>query len=147
MDQDFSEFVQLLLANDVRFLIIGGYALAAHGAPRYTGDLDTWVWLDHVNAERIIQVLKEFGFGSLEISREDFLLPKTVIQLGFPPHRIDLLTGIDGIQFEEAWPRREVFDIGGLSVPFISRQDLITNKKAVARPQDLADVAKLEGSH
>lgn len=88
--------------------------------------------------------LEQFGFGSLEISRDDFLLPNSVIQLGYPPHRIDLLMGIDGVEFEEAWPRRATFDIGGLSVPFISRQDLIINKKAVARPQDLADVAKLE---
>ena len=144
LDQDFNEFVQLLLANDVRFLIIGGYALAAHGAPRYTGDLDTWLWVNGDNADRVLVVLESFGFGSLNITREDLLNPDTVIQLGYPPHRIDLLTGIDGVDFDEAWSRRAKFDINGQLVPFINREDLITNKKAVARPQDLADVAKLE---
>ena len=144
LDQDFNEFVQLLLANDVRFLIIGGYALAAHGAPRYTGDLDTWLWVNDNNANRVLVVLESFGFGSLNITREDLLNPNTVIQLGYPPHRIDLLTGIDGVGFDEAWNRRVEFEINGRRVPFISREDLITNKRAVARPQDLADVAKLE---
>ncbi len=144
LDQDFNEFVQLLLANDVRFLIIGGYALAAHGAPRYTGDLDTWLWVNRDNANRVLVVLESFGFGSLNITREDLLSPDTVIQLGYPPHRIDLLTGIDGVGFDDAWTRRVEFVINGELVPFISREDLITNKKAVARPQDLADVAKLE---
>ncbi len=144
LDQDFNEFVQLLLANDVRFLIIGGYALAAHGAPRYTGDLDTWLWVNDDNANRVLVVLESFGFGSLNITREDLLNPNTVIQLGYPPHRIDLLTGIDGVGFDEAWNRRVEFEINGRRVPFISREDLITNKRAVARPQDLADVAKLE---
>ena len=144
LDQDFNEFVQLLLANEVRFLIIGGYALAAHGAPRYTGDLDTWLWVNGDNADRVLVALESFGCGSLNITREDLLNPDTVIQLGYPPHRIDLLTGIDGVDFDEAWSRRAKFDINGQLVPFISREDLITNKKAVARPQDLADVAKLE---
>ena len=145
LDQDFNEFVQLLLANDVRFLIIGGYALAAHGAPRYTGDLDTWLWVNDDNADRMLVVLDSFGFGALNITREDLLNPDTVIQLGYPPHRIDLLTGIDGVDFDDAWSRHVTFDINGELVPFISREDLITNKKAVARLQDLADVAKLEG--
>ena len=144
LDQDFNEFVQLLLANRVRFLIIGGYALAAHGAPRYTGDLDTWLWVNSDNADRMLAALDSFGFGSLNITRDVFLLPDTVIQLGYPPHRIDLLTGIDGVEFDDAWHRHVKFEINGVLVPFISREDLITNKKAVARPQDLADVAKLE---
>ncbi|MBU6233120.1 MAG: nucleotidyltransferase [Acidobacteria bacterium] len=144
LDQDFNEFVQLLLANDVRFLIVGGYALAAHGAPRYTGDLDTWLWVNDHNADRMLVVLDSFGFGSLNITREDLLNPDTVIQLGYPPHRIDLLTGIDGVSFDEAWNRRMEVEVNGQQIPFISREDLITNKKAVARPQDLADVAKLE---
>lgn len=144
LDPDFNEFVQLLLANEVRFLIIGGYALAAHGAPRYTGDLDTWLWIDSDNAHRVLLTLENFGFGSLGITREDLLTPDTEIQLGYPPHRIDLLTGIDGVDFGDAWSRHVEFDINGVRVPFISREDLIANKKAVARPQDLADVAKLE---
>ena len=144
LDQDFNEFVRLLLANNVRFLIIGGYALAAHGAPRYTGDLDTWLLVNSDNAERVIAVLEAFGFGSLNITRDVLLQPDIVLQLGHPPHRIDLLTGIGGVNFDDAWSRRVEFVIDGRNVPFISREDLITNKKAVARPQDLADVATLE---
>ena len=144
LDPDFNEFVQLLLDNEVRFLVIGGYALAAHGSPRYTGDLGTWLWLDRGNANRVLLALDAFGFGSLNISIEVLLTPDIVIQLGYPPHRIDLLTGIDGVQFDDAWSRRAEFEISGVQVPFISREDLITNKKAAARPQDLADVARLE---
>ena len=144
LDQDFSEFVQLFLDNDVRFLIVGGYAMAAHGLPRFTGDLDTWVWIDHENAERIMKALTEFGFSSLDITAKDFQSPNLVVQLGFPPHRIDLLTGIDGVEFEEAWKRRIEVGINGVDVPFIGREDLITNKKAASRVQDLADVARLE---
>ena len=144
LDQDFSEFVQLFLDNDVRFLIVGGYAMAAHGLPRYTGDLDTWVWIDHENAERIMKALTEFGFSSLDITANDFQSPNLVVQLGFPPHRIDLLTGIDGVEFQEAWKRRIEVEVNGVDVPFIGREDLITNKKAARRAQDLADVARLE---
>ena len=145
LDQDFSEFVQLFLDNDVRFLIVGGYAMAAHGLPRFTGDLDTWVWIDHENAERIMKALTEFGFSSLDITAKDFQSPNLVVQLGFPPHRIDLLTGIDGVEFEEAWKRRIEVGVNGVDVPFIGREDLITYKKAASRVQDLADVARLEG--
>jgi len=92
----------------------------------------------------MLTALDSFGFGSLNITRDVLLLPDTVIQLGYPPPRIDLLTGIDGVNFDDAWSRRVEFVIDGRRVPFISREDLITNKKAVARPQDLADVATLE---
>jgi len=144
LDQDFSEFVQLFLDNDVRFLVVGGYALAAHGLPRYTGDLEAWVWIDHENAERIMKSLAEFGFGSLDITAKDFQSPNLVVQLGFPPHRIDLLTGIDGVEFEEAWKHRIEVGVNGTEVPFIGREDLIANKKAAGRAQDLADVTRLE---
>jgi Nucleotidyl transferase of unknown function (DUF2204) len=143
MDQDFREFGRLLLEHDVRFLIVGGYAVAVHGAPRFTGDLDTWIWIDRSNAERVLAVLEAFGFGSLPISAADLMSPDLVIQLGYPPHRIDLLTGIDGVEFDEAWHRRVTITVDGDELPFISRDDLITNKKAAARPQDLADVAAL----
>ena len=144
LDPDFNEFVQLLLDNDVRFMIIGGYALAAHVVPRFTGDLDTWLWLHEENVDRVMTVLEAFGFGSLNINREDFLHPDRIIQLGYPPHRIDLLTNIDGVEFHDAWKRHVRFKVGDLEVPFISREDLIANKKTVARPQDLVDVASLE---
>jgi hypothetical protein len=143
MDRDFNEFAGLLLDHDVRFLIVGGYALAAHGVPRYTGDLDAWLWVDPENASRVLATLEAFGFGAIDVTLDDLLDPDLVIQLGYPPHRIDLLTGIDGVEFDAAWERRVGVDIDGRTVPFISRDDLITNKLAAARPQDLVDVARL----
>jgi hypothetical protein len=144
MDQDFNEFVELFLDHDVRFLIVGGYALAAHGVPRYTGELDAWLWVDAGNAARTLQALDEFGFGTLGIDVSDLTNTDSVVQLGYPPHRIDLLTVIDGVAFDEAWERRVEVEVSGRTVPFISRQDLIVNKLAAARPQDLADVDRLQ---
>ena len=144
MDRDFREFVESFLDHDVRFLIVGGYALAAHGAPRYTGDLDAWLWVDRGNAEKIIAALADLGFGSLGIAITDLIDPDLVIQLGYPPRRIDLLTGIDGVDFNDAWDRRIEIDVDGQKIPFISRTDLIANKTAAGRPQNLADVARLE---
>jgi len=145
MDRDFNEFAELLLDHEVRFLIVGGYALAAHGAPRYTGDLDAWLWVDPINATRVLAVLEEFGVGAVDVTIEALLNPDLVIQLGYPPHRIDLLTGIDGVSFDAAWDRRVEFDIAERRIPFISRDDLIANKVAAGRPQDIADVARLTG--
>ena len=145
LDRDFKEFVALLNAHNVRYLIVGGYAVAAHGLPRYTGDFDTWLWLSKENAQRVLGVLDEFGFGGLAIAEEDFSREDSVVQLGYPPHRIDLLTSISGVNFEEAWLRRLDVEIEGEVVGFIGREDLITNKRAVGRPQDLADVARLIG--
>jgi hypothetical protein len=102
LDPDFSEFVALLAAHDVRYMIVGGYALAAHGLPRATGDLDAWIWPDPDNARRVLEVLDEFGFGGLEITEDDLTSPDLVIQLGYPPYRIDLLTRIEGVDFESA---------------------------------------------
>lgn len=145
LDRDFKEFVALLNAHNVRYLIVGGYAVAAHGLPRYTGDFDTWIWLSKENAQRVLGVLDEFGFGGLAITEEDFSREDSVVQLGYPPHRIDLLTSISGVNFEDAWLRRLDVEIEGEVVGFIGREDLIANKRAVGRPQDLADVARLIG--
>ena len=145
LDRDFKEFVALLNAHNVRYLIVGGYAVAAHGLPRYTGDFDTWLWLSKENAQRVLGVLDEFGFGGLAITEEDFSREDSVVQLGYPPHRIDLLTSISGVNFEDAWLRRLDVEIEGEVVGFIGREDLIANKRAVGRPQDLADVARLIG--
>lgn len=145
LDKDFSEFVGLFLAHDVRFLIIGGYALAAHGLPRATGDLDAWVWADSDNAIKILAALEEFGFGDIGVTIEDLSRDDSVIQLGYPPYRIDIITTISGVDFESAWTRRLMIDLNGRPVGFIGREDLITNKKAVGRPQDIADVQRLGG--
>ncbi len=147
LDRDFKEFVSLLNARSVRYLVVGGYAVAAHGVPRYTGDFDAWIWLSEENAQKVLGVLDDFGFGGLDITEEDFTREDSVVQLGYAPHRIDLLTSISGVTFEDAWSRRFNVEIEGEVVGFIGREDLITNKRAVGRPQDLADVARLlEGS-
>ena len=143
LDRDFKEFVSLLNARSVRYLVVGGYAVAAHGLPRYTGDFDAWIWLSEENAQKVLGVLEEFGFGGFDITEEDFTREDSVVQLGYPPHRIDLLTSISGVTFEDAWSRRLNVEIEGEVVGFIGREDLITNKRAVGRPQDLADVARL----
>jgi hypothetical protein len=143
LDKDFKEFVELFIAHDVQFLIVGGYALAAHGLPRATGDLDAWVWANEDNARRIIEALDEFGFGEVGVTISDFERADSVVQLGFPPYRIDILTSVDGVSFEAAWANRVVVDIDQMTVPFIGRADLIANKIAAGRPQDIADVQRL----
>jgi hypothetical protein len=143
LDKDFNEFVELFLEHNVRFLIVGGYALAAHGLPRATGDLDAWVWVNPENAQNIMRALNAFGFQNLSLTESDFSKEDSIIQLGYPPFRIDILTSIDGVVFDQAWEKKIVVELNGLNVPFIGRDDLITNKKASGRPQDIADVSRL----
>ncbi len=144
LDRDFREFLACLAAHDVRFLVVGGYAVAAHGHPRYTGDLDIWVWTDVANAAGVLRALEDFGFGSLGLLESDFSEPDRVVQLGYPPVRIDLLTSIDGVEFEPCFARRIEVHVDGLTVPFIALADLRQNKATSGRPQDLADLAALE---
>ncbi|MDX2246469.1 MAG: nucleotidyltransferase [Bacteroidia bacterium] len=144
LNQDFREFITLLNAKGVKYLVIGGYAVAFHGYPRYTKDIDFWVWLNEENALRMLEVLREFGFDSLKIRKEDFLNKDMVIQLGFPPNRIDLLTDLDALEFETCYQLREELKLDDLTVNFIDVESLITTKKASGRTQDLADVEKLE---
>ena len=106
LNPDFKEFIRLLNDNDVRYLVVGGYAVALHGYPRYTKDIDIWIWLDEGNANRIIKVLEQFGFGSLKLEVQDFLVPNQIIQLGYPPARIDLITSLAGVSFEECYALR-----------------------------------------
>jgi len=143
LDKDFNEFVELFLEHNVRFLIVGGYALAAHGLPRATGDLDAWVWVNPENAQNIMSALNAFGFQNLSLTESDFSKEDSIIQLGYPPFRIDILTSIDGVVFDQAWEKKIVVELNGMNVPFIGRDDLITNKKAAGRPQDIADVSRL----
>jgi hypothetical protein len=143
LDPDFREFVASFNEHEVRYLVVGGYALAAHGLPRATGDLDAWVWVNDQNAERILEALHAFGFGGLGLTAADFDHPDAVIQLGYPPYRIDILTSIDGVAFEDAWERRISVEVDGLHLDVISRDDLLRNKIAADRPQDRADVHRL----
>ena len=144
LNQDFKEFIQSLNNNQVRYLIIRGYAVAFHGHPRYTKDLDVWVELSKENATRCIAALVEFGFGALDLQAEDFLEPDQVIQLGYPPNRIDILMTPKGIDFYTCFNNRVVVDIDSIPVNFIDLENLLANKKATGRHQDLADVENLE---
>ena len=142
-NKDFREFIALLNSHEVKFLIVGGHAVTFHGYPRYTGDLDIWVAIDPANALRVEKVLKDFGFGSI-FSEADFSKAGYAIQLGRPPYRIDILTSIDGADFESAYPLRKLVHADGVELPFIGLDHLLANKRAAGRPQDLLDVSKLE---
>ncbi len=144
LNKDFREFIQLLNDHDVLYLVVGGYAVAFHGHPRYTKDLDLWIWLNKSNAEKILQVLKDFGFGSLDLKVDDFLNPEQVIQLGYPPNRIDLLTDLKGINFKECYSTKVEVTIEGTIINFIDLENLKKNKKATGRHQDLADLENLK---
>lgn len=145
LNQDFKEFIQLLNDNEVRYLVIGGYALAVHGCPRYTKDLDVWLDVSEGNAARTINALKDFGFESLGISLSDLADKQQVIQIGYPPSRIDLVTSADGVDFDTCYSSRLTVDIDGASVNFIDVENLKANKRATGRTQDLADVEALQG--
>ena len=140
LEPDLREFIELLNAREVRYVVVGAFALAHHGRPRYTGDIDFFVEPSERNADRLSQVLKQFGFANIGVATEDFTAPDQVIQLGVEPHRMDLMTSISGVTFEEAWVNREYGELDGLQVPFISRELLKRNKAAVGRKQDLADL-------
>ena len=144
LDKNFKEMFRCLLAQDVDFLLVGGYAVAAYGYPRATKDIDIWVWANPNNAQKIIKALAEFGAPLHEITEEDLKTEGMVFRIGVPPLRIDIVTKIDGVSFGEAYPNRTTEEIEGLKIPMISKADLIRNKKASGRMQDLADVEKLE---
>ncbi len=146
LNPDFQEFLQSFTDHDVRFLIVGGYALAAHGHPRYTKDIDIWIWTDPSNCERVVSAVEEFGFGGLGLTSTDFQDPDVVVQLGREPQRIDILTFATGLVFDEAYEHRVLIEVGGLQVPFISVADLRTNKLATGRLRDRADAADLPPS-
>jgi hypothetical protein len=144
LDEDLQELLALFNAHHVEFLVAGGHAVAFHGYPRFTEDLDLFVRAERANAERIMAALEAFGFGDVGLSVHDFVADDRVIQLGRAPNRVDLLTRLWGVEFDQAWGRRVGASIDQIPVAFLSRADLISNKRATARPQDLADAAALE---
>jgi hypothetical protein len=143
VNRDFAEMLSALSAEHVEYLVVGAYALAAHGLPRATGDLDIWVRATPDNADRVLRALRTFGAPLLDLSRDDLLRPDTVFQIGVAPGRIDLLTGLTGLTFEEAWPSRVAALVEDRTVSVIGREELLRNKEATGRPQDLADAAWL----
>ncbi len=144
INPDFSDLLSALNAAGVRYLLVGGYALAVHQAPRFTKDLDVWVEPTPENAERTLAALAAFGAPLSQVSAEDLARPGIVFQIGVPPNRIDILTAIDGVSFSDAWPNRLSIDWSSASVTVIGRADLIRNKRATGRPQDALDAGLLE---
>lgn len=144
LNKDWSEFVGLLNAHRVEYLIVGAFAVAHHGRPRLTGDLDIWVRPTLDNGQRIVDALASFGFSSLNLRAEDFTPTEAVIQLGYPPVRIDLITSLSGLAgFEEAWAERSTGDFGEHPAPYLGRRHLVLNKRSVGRHKDLGDIEEL----
>jgi hypothetical protein len=144
LSKDFKEFVALLNENDVKYLIVGGYAVALHGHPRYTKDLDIWIEMSRDNADKILKAVEKFGLASLKLKPEDFLEKNQIIQLGYPPNRIDLLTALEDVEFDDCYNTRVQVAIQDVKINFIDLENLKKNKRATGRLQDLADVEKLE---
>lgn len=143
MNSDFSELLNLFNAYQVKYLVVGGYAVIRYAEPRFTKDLDLWVAVDAQNADAVYTALKAFGAPLEGLTEQDFTEEGHFYQMGVPPLRIDVLMGIPGVTFAEAWERREETEVDGVRIPFISRQDLIAAKCAAGRPQDMLDVQAL----
>lgn len=145
LHSDLREFIGLLNSRSVDYLIVGAHALAFHARPRYTGDLDILIRDSEANARKLEGVIRDFGFGDTGLSAKDFRGPHRVIQLGISPNRIDLLTTLTGVSFEDAWQARVSTTLDDIRVDVIGREQLIANKRALGRPQDIADLQILEG--
>ena len=141
--KDFRELLELFNSLSVEYLIVGGYALAFHVAPRFTGDLDLYVKPDAENAQRILDALAEFGFGSLHLTADDFQQPEQVVQLGVPPVRIDLITSLTGVSWAEAAGGRVAGTYGDVPVYYVGRDQFVKNKRATGRQKDRADIEAL----
>lgn len=144
LEKDFVDFVELLNKFQVDYMVVGGYALAFHGEPRTTGDMDIWIACNSENAEKTVHVLDAFGMKALGFTKDDFLEPGIITQIGYPPLRIDILTEIDGITFEEAFQNRKYFKHGKLEISFIGWNEFIKNKEAAGRKKDIQDVKRLK---
>ena len=143
LGRDFRDLLELFNKNHVKYLVVGGYATSIYAVPRYTKDIDLWLEPTVENARAVLVALDEFGFGSLGLEIEDFTKPDHVVQLGYEPNRVDLLTQLQGLDFQSAFSRRNVVSLAGVNISFVSPSDLVTNKKAVGRHQDLADVEQI----
>ncbi len=140
MNQDFLDILHALSAAEARFLVVGAFALSIHAEPRATGDLDIWVEPTQENASRVYQALKSFGAPLTDLTLADLSSPDVVFQIGLAPNRIDILTSISGVSFEQAWKNHISFAMKDQQVPVIGREELILNKRAAARPRDLIDL-------
>ena len=143
IERDFKELLTLLNYHNVKYIVVGAYALAYHGAPRFTGDLDIFVQPDPENARRLIAALSDFGFGSVGLTEGDFTKSNQVVQLGVPPVRIDLITSISGVTWNDAFSGSVAADLDDVPVRFIGRNHFVINKRAIGRKKDLADLEAL----
>jgi hypothetical protein len=145
LNNDFKEFARLLGAHHVEYMVVGGYAMMAHGHPRFTGDIDFWVRPSEQNAQALVRCLDEFGMSALGLTEQDFLKTDVVIQLGYAPMRIDLMTSISGVDFDEAYPQRLQIQMQGIVLSVIGLEAFIQNKKTVGRHKDLGDIEMITG--
>jgi hypothetical protein len=143
IEKDFKEFIELLNCNKVKYLVVGGFAFALHAKARFTKDIDIFVEASEENGLKIMNTLKQFGFGDIGLTGKDFQEPDQIVQLGYSPMRIDIITSISGVQFENAWENKVVGNYGGVPCFFISKDDLVKNKQASGRSQDIADLKVL----
>lgn len=144
MNKDFKEFIQSLNDNKVKYLVVGGYAVAFHGYPRYTKDLDIWIWINESNIQKLLKAITDFGFEDLTLKVEDFVDRESVVQLGYPPNRIDLIGELVGVDFEICYENMVKITIDDVAMNFIDLENLVKNKKALGRHQDLADLENLQ---
>jgi hypothetical protein len=147
LNKDFRELLQLLNENGVKYLVVGGYATILYGHVRATGDIDIWVRASLENGKSVVAALHAFGFGTLSIDENDFNRDDSIVQLSYPPYRVDFLTSIDGVTFDSCYEHRHVVQYENISIPFINLEDLKINKKASGRHKDLADLEALESNH
>ena len=143
LDKNFKEFIRLLNENDVKYLVIGGFAVAFHGYPRYTKDIDFWIWANPDNADRVLKSIQDFGFGMLGLKKEDLLIESNVIQLGHEPNRIDLIMDLEGLDFETCFAQRQDSEFEQLSIHFLNLDDLVKNKLSSKRLKDKVDAQTL----
>ncbi|MEI6169257.1 MAG: nucleotidyltransferase [bacterium] len=144
LHKDFHDFLVLLTEHKVRYLVVGGYAVAVHGYPRYTGDLDVFIALDSQTAEAVAGAFYEFGFSKSDIDARTFLVPKSIVEVGHEPLKLHVMNAISGVTFDDAYTRRQTVRLDDLDVPFIGYEDLVRNKSATGRGKDKVDVEELE---
>lgn len=144
LEKDIIDFLGLCNKHEIKYLVIGGYAVSIHGYPRSTKDIDVCIEMSDMNASNMVQVIKDFGFGSLNLTKDDFLKKHFITQLGFPPLRIDILNDLDGVSFEEAWKNKKIVKIENMPVNFIGYNELLIVKEKAGRPQDIADLDRLK---
>ena len=143
LNKDFRSFIELLESEEVEYLVVGGYAVAWHGFPRYTGDIDFFVAIHEDNAARLLKVFERFGFGDIGLEKEDFLKESFVVEIGREPRKIQVLTGIDGVHFADCYSKSVEADVEGLRLRLIGKEDLLRNKAASGRAKDLIDLDEL----